>query len=143
MNLERKPKVIDGNHNILRHVKGTQMQDEVVTSAAFELDVDEAGLSFGWIEYFSGSFDCQVTSTIAEFCGARNVRKSHRFARLNISKIKDRFVADGLKPPHPAHVPVDKIESHCEIAKNYLLNRIGATLLAEQVDALHNPILAK
>lgn len=131
--------VIDDQHNLLRHLRATDIENGIATSTGFEV-ADHVGLSFSWVEYFDGPFDDQVKKAIVEVCDARKIKASHRFGRIVIEDAQKLFSSEGLEKPIPEHRRMEKFDAHAEINRKYLAERLAATLLARAVTQLHEPV---
>jgi len=72
---------------------------------------DEDGLSMGWLEYYKGDRDSQLSQLIECLSAQRTVRKSHKLALIKIQNL----IATGIrnhKNIEVKHDPLTGYESH-------------------------------
>jgi hypothetical protein len=94
MALKKNSPIPDDNH-IVRQIPWTKLRkdenDNVIgiLGEAFKMRESESYLSANWLEYFSGSFDEQVISTIQEIRKCVTVKPKSGFAIGKVEAIKN------------------------------------------------------
>lgn len=91
--------------HVVRHIKKIGIEEDgTANGAAFLLRPDEIGLSVNWLEAFDLDKANQLARVRRLF--RLQVRKSHRFAELNIGAVSEK-VAEELRTLRIAHDPLD------------------------------------
>lgn len=114
-----KGDIVLSNHSVGIHCQPSDlMQDEDETGKIIPIGVnasifqpDEDGLSVGWLEYFEGTSEFQMSQVIDCMKARRTVRKSHRLALFNAGEILKcgKQVGIDIKVIHD---PQDNYECH-------------------------------
>ena len=102
------------DHHIVRHVGSSKIKKGKVEASAFELRPNEAGVSVNWLEYYSGLGKADQLSKIRRSSGL-SLKKSGRFAELNVGRVRQRLVDEGFEKISIVHSPLCKNPSHSEI----------------------------
>ena len=84
----------DGHH-IVRYVKPTLVEDEIVDGSAFLLRPDENGLSVNWLEAFGYDDEDRQLSEVRRLSRLK-LAKNGRFAKLNVGETK-RHVSETVE----------------------------------------------
>ncbi|MBI3186345.1 MAG: hypothetical protein HYZ31_00585 [Gammaproteobacteria bacterium] len=85
---------------------------------AFELRPEERGLSVNWLEYFKGSDQFNVQSSISVFRKTRKVGAKSAFGIGNVKNIQDTCASCGARKVRIVHEPViPDNESHSIIIR--------------------------
>ena len=108
----------DGHH-IVRYVKPTLVEDEIVDGSAFLLGSDQQGLSVNWLEAFGYDDESRHLSEVRRLSRLRLARNG-RFAKLNVGETKRLVseVVEELGIIEAPLAPTDEFEvdpSHAEI----------------------------
>ena len=78
--------LIPDDHHVLRHVKGTKIQNGIVDGSAFVKRPDEDGLSVEWLELAGYEPADQLPAIRRVY--RRERTKTHRFVELNVAKTR-------------------------------------------------------
>ena len=108
----------DGDH-IVRYVKPTLIEDDVVDGSAFLLRMSEDGLSVNWLEAFEGDKHTQLHEV--RRLSRLKLAKNGQFAQLNVGNTK-RHVSEnaeemGVGIAGAALGPLDDFEADPSHAK--------------------------
>ena len=114
----------DDGH-VVRYVKPSLVDGEVIDGGAFVLREDETGLSVNWLEYFGGNNERRQVDEVRNLFRLR-LSRNGRFARLNIGDTKEHVSAGAAeagivlklamsKAPLAATVQFASDPSHAEI----------------------------
>ncbi|MDI9313124.1 MAG: hypothetical protein QM529_00375 [Hydrotalea sp.] len=138
-------KNIPDNDNVLRHIKGSWLDAEknTVTSEAFMLREHEQGISVNWLEHDIIKYP-NTKSQINFIRGSINLelKKSHRFLKLNVGKTKNIIKEKIKKTIIIEHQPNKHDNSHSCIAieKNKIINKLIALCIVEEFGKKDNLI---
>ena len=113
-----KGDIVPPNHTIGIHCQPKDlMQDEDETGKIVPIGVnasvfepDDDGLSVGWLEYFEGTSEFQMSKVI-DCMKVRAVRKSHRLALFNVGQVLKCGEQVNIEI-EVSHDPQDKYECH-------------------------------
>lgn len=86
---------LPNDNHVVRYVKPSLIDEEVVDGSAFVLRDNEYGLSVNWLEAFGGS-DQQIQLNNVRRVFRLKKSKNGRFAKLNVGDTK-RLVSEGAK----------------------------------------------
>ena len=81
----------DDGH-VVRYVKPSLVDGEVIDGGAFVLREDETGLSVNWLEYFGANDELRQVDEVRNLFRLK-LAKNGRFARLNVSDTKQQVSA--------------------------------------------------
>ena len=81
----------DDGH-VVRYVKPSLVDGEVIDGGAFVLREDETGLSVNWLEFFGGNDDHRQVDEVRNLFRLRLARNG-RFARLNVGDTRQNVSA--------------------------------------------------
>ena len=116
---------IPDEHHVVRYVKPTLVEDEVVDGSAFVLRQDEATLSVNWLEAFEGDDQEHQLSEVRRLFRLQLARNG-RFAKLNVGETKRHVLESAEETGAAAGIgiaaaplnPIDEFEadpSHAEV----------------------------
>ena len=116
---------IPDEHHVVRYVKPTLIEDEVIDGSAFVVRQDEATLSVNWLEAFEGDDQEHQLSEVRRLFRLHLARNG-RFAKLNVGETKRHVLESTEETGASARIgiaaapldPVDEFEadpSHAEV----------------------------
>lgn len=110
----KKNEAIPSDNHIIRHVPWNKLRknenDQVIgiLGEAFKLRDGESALSANWLEYFSGSYDQQLTNAIKEFRKHFVVKPKAGFAIGKVADIKNLYLEKRNRKIHIVSDPTTK-----------------------------------
>src|SRR5258708_1527166 len=84
---------LDDNHHLVRHIRESEIDDQegrlLAFPQAFALRPGETYLSNGWLEFFDGAIDAQLSGIVAMMSKTRAVKVRHALAIGCVGDIRD------------------------------------------------------
>jgi hypothetical protein len=84
---------LDDNHHLVRHIRESEIDDQeghlLAFPQAFALRTGETYLSNGWLEFFDGAIDAQLSGIAAMMSRTRAVKARHALAIGRVGNIRD------------------------------------------------------
>jgi hypothetical protein len=84
---------LDDNHHLVRHIRESEIDDQegclLAFPQAFALRPGETYLSNGWLEFFDGAIDAQLSGIAAMMSKTRAVKARHALAIGCVGDIRD------------------------------------------------------
>jgi hypothetical protein len=88
-----KQSSLDDDHHLVRHIRESEIDDQegklMAFPQAFALRPNETYLSNGWLEFFDGPTDAQLSGVAAMMSPTRRVKAHHALAIGRVGDIRD------------------------------------------------------
>jgi hypothetical protein len=88
-----KSSSLDDSHHLVRHIRESEIDDQegklLAFPQAFALRPKETYLSNGWLEFFDGTVDAQLSGVAAMMSKTRAVKAHHALAIGRVGDIRD------------------------------------------------------
>lgn len=134
-------RVLCDEHNIVRYIKPTHVENGKINHEAFERRENEEGLSVNWLEYYENKTkEEQLKGAISDCATGISFSKTGKFAEINIGKARS-ILNEKEEFSCFLHKPSKGNPSHSEILiskRNKKRNeRLRQRLLSRSVDRLY------
>lgn len=129
---------IDEEHHVARYCKPTSLgEDGLPLATAFELGDGHDHLSVNWLEYFKVSDLIQAIDCVRQAFRNKEfgVSPNGKFVSLQVGKVKEVILRNGLPPAKIVHLPENNDPSHSGIYGYTASDELVSTEIAELAHA--------